>query len=360
MGLVEVVVAVLAAVAATPLAFFLPACPCCDGCPVDDGKPRTDPKNEGTWVPSGTWRGAGGVTWSFVANPGDESGETWFFYGSASTSKPGGGATIAERLDWGNICNWYSSKTTSPKTTSGLPAAFDKRATRLPPGNAIIHAYSQLTTANVGPQVVKHIYFWGLSGNVSSSTITTTTVAHDSDGGAVFNGISFNVNSSVINGGATFNDSSRNLTSSIVNDGATFNDTSQNSGDSIVNGGATFRDESDNIGGSVVNDGAVFYENSLNAGSSIVNDGATFNDNAENDGTVNDGATFNDSSINGVDGTVNGGATFNDTACSERTTGDFFNVPCDRKFVAHPTDLPVCNGTAPGGCANSLDGCGCG
>jgi hypothetical protein len=60
--------------------------------------------------------------------------------------------------------------------------------------------------------------------------------------------------------------------------------------------------------------------------------------------------------------TVNGGATFNDAACSTQFSGGFPNCPGAgrRIFVAHPTDLPTCNGTAPDGCANAADTCGCG
>ena len=69
---------------------LLPCRPCCKGCGIADGKPRTDPETEGTWVPSGTWVG-GGVTWTFAPNTSGAGGETWFFFGSAATSKPGGG-----------------------------------------------------------------------------------------------------------------------------------------------------------------------------------------------------------------------------------------------------------------------------
>jgi len=421
-------IAAIAALATTPLAFFLPLCPCCEsGCGVADGKPRTDPANEGTWVPSGTWRGVGGVTWTFTANPGNDSGETWFFYGSAATSRVGGSATVAERQDWGNICNWYSNKTTSPSTFTGFPGAFDKRATRLPPVDAVVHVYTDVSTVTAGPQTVHYAYFWSLSNFISGSEITSTAAAHDSVGGAVFNngtdtfgtvnggatfnntaenrpggtvndGATFNDDSNnlsgatvnvgavfndaadnfgAVNGGATFNNNSRNFDPGTVNDGATFNDDSTNFGD--VNGGATFNDAAGNAdtvnGGATfnstsgnaatVNDGATFNDtsrnfNSIVAASATVNGGATFNDAADNSGTVNGGATFNNTSKNLSSGTVNGGATFNDAACSERTTGNFFSVPCDRKFVAHPTDLPTCNGTAPNGCANSADTCGCG
>jgi hypothetical protein len=465
----------------------MPGCSCCGEppvtCGVSDGKPRTDPKDEGTWVPSGTWPS---VTWTFVPNPGDESGETWFFYGSFGTSKPGGGATVAEQRDWGNLCNWYSSKTSTPSNYfvfggSGL----DKRATRLPPETAVVHVYSDINTTTVGPQVVKSVYFWSWRSLRDASEITTTAPAHDctvgtifvgdgdTDGGnlegSVINGgarfLLYMLNSnSTVNGGAVFNnnsknrgtvnggaefydtarnaelgtvngtgvfhDFSRNYGSSvagqaaIVNDGAIFYDssfnsseiavvngggsfygTSYNGGDvfdggffydsarnrmpgvvygggsfygssrnfqgGTVNGGGVFNDNSLNSTGATVNGGAVFNDNSenrldLGAVIPIVNDGAAFNDNSKNGGDawdggiVNGGATFNGSSTNGAFGTVNGGATFNDAACSTRKAGSFTSVPCERKFVAHPTDIPVCNGSVPDGCNNVADTCGCG
>ena len=435
---------------------FLPCRPCCGepGCGVPDGRPRTDPKDEGTWVPSGTWTGVGGVTWTFVPNPGDESGETWFFYGSASSSKPGGGATVAEQRDWGNICNWYSSKTSSPSSTSNLNliTVLNKRATRLPPTTAVVHIYSPVNTTTVGPQTVKNAYFWGSASLADASELTASSSAHDSSGGVVFNGLSSSVvaqneDGSTVNGGATFNVWSRNAPGAVVNGGAVFNGgistdvLGYNSGvvnggavfnrraynssisgspPAVVNGGAVFNNSSNNRGvvnggavfndtalnegtfsvaevndsaeffdssrnrlGATVNGGSIFWDGSLNeratvnggaifhnssknsgATDAVVNDGATFNDTSENIGTVNDGATFNGSSKNkGIGlavGTVNGGAVFNDSACSERVVGSFFASPCTRKFVAHPTDLPTCNGTAPAGCDNSADTCGCG
>lgn len=321
---------------------------CCEGCSVADGKPRTDPASEGTWVPSGTWRDISGVTWSFTANPGDASGQTWFFYGSASTSKAGGGATVAEQRDWANLCNWYSNKTSAPNSTSSLTTVLDKRATKLPPTTAIIHVYSPVSTG-APAKTVKNAYFWAGSflapSAVAVSDLTTTDTAHDSTFGAVFNdssSVGLGITSSAtVNGGATFNDNSINF--GVINDGAAFNLDSRNDND--VNGGAVFNDTADNRIGTV-------------------NGGATFNDNSFNGGgiaaTVNGGATFNDNSRNDIGGTVNGGATFNDAACSLRVVGNFFATPCTRKFVTHPTDLPVCNGTAPDGCANSGDTCGCG
>jgi hypothetical protein len=436
-----------------PLGLMLgaPCSPCCQLCQIADDKPRTDPKDEGTWVPSGTWRPASpGVTWTFVANPGDESGETWFFFGSAATSRLGGNATIAQQRSWANICNWYSNKTTAPNDTTNLATVLNKRATRLPPADAIVHIYgfNGASTAPVGPVTLKHLYVW--SRLTASSEVTTTAVAHDSvggavvsgsvdstsilnggatffgsgsvgtssviNGGAIMSGTAFNsatINGGAtmydsaenrggtINGGAEFNNSSRNFVSGavkgIVNGGAVFNDSSQNNiatvndgavfngtskngttstADHVVNGGATFNDNSvtsgEVNGGAVFNDnalnervvngGAVFNGNAVNGGAATVNGGATFNDNSENrsSGGGSGGAIFNDSSVNILTARVNDGAVFNDDACSLRSTGDFLNSPCDRKFVAHPTDLPTCNGNAPDGCQNAADTCGCG
>lgn len=343
---------------------FLPCLPCCglSPCQVADGKPRTDPATEGHWVPTGTW--ATSVTWTFSSSPSTTDGGTWFFYGSASTSKVGGGATTAEQRDWGNICNWYSNKTTTPSSTLSLTTVLDKRATKLPPTDAIVHFYSDVSTASAGPQTVKNAYFWGSSRFVNASTLTTSSSAHDSSGGSVLNSGSRNDDGSTINGGATLNDSSWNYDSSTINGGAVFYDSSENRFASTINGGATFFDTSENVDNSVVNGGAIFNGLSVNDDYSTVNDGATFNDSSVNSlySTVNGGATFNDFSRNSIAGTVNGGATFNDAACSNRTIGSFFSCPGvgRRTFVAHPTDLPTCNGTAPDGCVSLGITCGCG
>ena len=341
---IDVFWSLLCALSVAPVGYMLgSSCsPCCgpQGCAVADGKPRTDPATEGHWVPSGTW--ATGVTWTFSSSPSTTDGGTWYFYGSAATSKSGGSASLEEQKDWGNICNWYSNKTTTPSSTSSLTTVLDKRATRLPPTDAVVHVYSTVNTTT-GPVTVKNAYFWNTS--FVASEMTTTSAAYDSDGGTVFNG-SFNNSSSTVNGGATFNGSSRNTTSATVNGGATFNGSSWNYLYSTINDGATFNDSSRNTGNATVNGGATFNDSSGNLFSAIVNGGATFN-----------GTSRNDSSS-----TVNDGATFNDAACSERTVGSFANCPGvgKRVFVAHPTDLPTCSGTAPDGCANFADTCGCG
>lgn len=275
---------------------FLGCFPCCgDNCPAD-GKPRTDPKNEGTWVPSGQWRSALGsadeIVWDFIPNPGDESGHTWFFFGSASTSKAGGNATVAEQRDYGNLCNWYSSKINTPYS-SGAAQFFDKRANRLPPDDAIIHVYSNLSTVLTGPVTVRSAYFW--SGQfLDNSILTATEPAHDSpDGGSVF----FSLNRGTLNGGATFNAPARNFWGSAPGTVGT------------VNGVATFNGNPRFPFGIAINEGtvngnAIFYDNSINIRDSVipsvglVNGDATFNNNSRNSGTVTGTATFNDSACN--------------------------------------------------------------
>jgi hypothetical protein len=357
-------------VSVLPLGFMLGAScsPCC-GCGVNDGKPRTDPKDEGTWTFSGDWPDSqqnGSLSASFTANPGDDSGVTWFFYGSLNTSAPGRNATTEEQQDWGNLCNWYSNSLTAPHI--GGPD-LNKRASRLPPSSATVHIYSPASTASVGPQTVVTAYFWPEAGQqsgslVAGSELTTTGTAHGTTHGAVFAG-GGTVNLGTVSGGAMFNAVNLSLPLApgqpsdgnygTVNDGATFVRGSDNWG--TVEDGATF-DLADNEG--TVNGGATFLSG-INW--DLVNGGAVFDNGSVNIGTVNGGATFNDFASNSVSGTVNGGATFNDAACSFRFTGDYFNVPCDLQYVAHPTDLPTCNGTADSGCGGPgpfFQNCGCG
>lgn len=358
---------------------LLPGCVCCGaGCSVSDGIPRSDPKDEGNWTPSGTWKT--GVTWTFSANPGDDSGETWYFYGSASTS---GSSSVSVFQDWGNICNWWSSRNVSPST--GTAANLVKRATRLPPTSAVVHIYSTVSTSLVGPQTVKTMYVW--NGAIpSGSEITTTTPAHDSSRGTVFNnsGAAPLVLIGTINGGAMFNSSGYMECRGTVNGGATFNGFSFLGLSGVVNGGLVLNDDATMDGNSaVVNGGAVLNDRSsagggspmtinggivLNGSSTVTNvgfritsvyGGAVFNDSSRNGADVYDGAVFNDSSTNLSGGTVYGGATFNDAACSDRYVGNRFATPCTKKFVAHPTDLPTCNGTALTGCDASNPPCGC-
>jgi hypothetical protein len=364
--------------------------PCC-GCGVADGKPRTDPVDEGTWVPSGGWdtntvNDISGVTWSFQPYSESTPGETWFFWGSSATSNPAGGsASLALQRDWGNLCNWYSNKLTAPPNKTSLSTNLNKRATRLPPQNAVVHILSPVNTTE--PRRVKNMYVW-ITTFLGGSVIETTASAHDSLYGSVFaqatnsgeinNGATFvgafGNFTGTVNGGAVFLNSADNF--SIVNDGALFSFECQNAINGVVNGGATFLNGSANSGSAVVNGGAVFSGNALNGTGNfgsvcVVNEGAAFNDTAENRSTVNDGATFNDNAKNRAvydflgnlvyAGVVNDGATFNDAACTERVEGNYL-VPCDAKFVAHPVDLPTCNGTAPQACdgGDPIRGCGCG
>ena len=404
---------------------------CCGG-----NKTTSDPADEGDWVPSGAWPS---VTWTFSETPSEKE---WFFFGSFGSSNKGGNASVIEREDWANPCNWYSASSHSPATvTSGnFGIRLIRRATTLPTSDAIIHVYSTINTGSA--RTVKTAYFH--EGQLKSgSSLTATSAAHGTtfntvfsgfssnsgavaggalfgggifnscinnlgavvnggaeflqdsfnrgtvnggytfksstfndtsgaangggiffgnsynlgtaSGGATFDGNPFSGNDGTVNGGATFNGRINNGT---VNNGAAFNNAS-NAPFGIVNGGGTFSNNSSNYGS--VSDSATFANTSFNTGSGTVNGGATFNDNTRNNGTVNGGATFNSTSQNQGGGTVNGGATFNDAACSTRLSGGLCSAtPCNRKFVAHPTDLPTCNGTAPTGCANTCTtSCGC-
>jgi hypothetical protein len=311
-----------------PLGLMLgaPCSPCC-GNACGDTKPVTDPKDEGTWVPSGTWRPPSpGVSWTFVANPGDESGETWFFFGSILTSSTvaGVGAELAQRRDWNNPCNWYSSKQTAPNnvsfTDSIMAADFIHRANRLPPADAIVHVYSPVSTINSGPVAVKNIYFWRNAETIAPFDLTSTAPAHDSAGGAVFT--TNTVNSGTINGGATFaGPAIAGITTpqnrGIVNGGAVFSGRAANAG-GIIEGGATFHDTSQN--GATVNGGATFNNSSQNT--RTVNGNAVFNLNANNTGSlaivngnaVFNGGTFANASANINGATVAGNAVFNNTS----------------------------------------------
>ena len=355
---------------------LLPCGACC-GCAVSDGRPRSDPKDEGNWAPSGTWKTS--VTWTFTANPGDDSGENWYFYGSSATS----GASVGglEMFDWGNICNWWSSRNVDPSAGIFTASSFTTRATRLPPASAVVHIYTTVNTSSVGPQTVKKLYVW--NGTIKAgSEISATGTAHDTSGGTVFNnpgsfpgvlengatinggaqlnGPNYMYTRGTINGGAVLNGFSYLGLSGTVNGGATFNDDSSMAENlATVNGGAIFNSRSFNYGIShTINGGAVFNDQSSNA-SATVYGGAVFNDSSQNNASVYGGAVFNDSSRNLYSGTVYGGATFNDAACSNRTVGSFYAVPCTKKFVAHPTDLPTCSGTALAGCDASNPSCGC-
>lgn len=370
------------AAAMTPLGFMLgSSCsPCCgETCGVNDGKPRTDPTGEGTWVPNGDWPN---VSWSFVPNDGSTEGEVWYFYGSVSTSVPP--ATLAGGLpfEYTNLCNWYSSKTTAPDSTANIATVLDKRATRLPPPGAVVHVYSRMDLPPV-PVTLKSIYVWGGQASINNTLgsppeagLTLTQAAHGTTKGLVAYGgadVGANINGGVfaygfpglnaqvgsggliINGGVILNGRG-SVSGGTVNDGVVLNGDTNINTFAVVNGGGVLNDIAANFG--TINGGAVCSDGSSNLGT--INGGAVLNDTAVNANTVNGGAVFNGSSKNGPFGTVNGGAMFNDAACSERFVGLFFLSPCTKRFVAHPTDLPTCNGTAPAACDDPAATCGCG
>jgi hypothetical protein len=378
---------------------LLPCSPCCGGLCEATDKPYADAAAQGMWHPSGNWGtriGNSGVSWSFVENDGTTAGNTYFFYGSSTTSRPGGGASGAEVLAWDNPCNWYTAKTTAPNVITSLAAALSHRSARVPPSDAIVHIYTDVSTESMlnGQATAKNVYFWNASSLLLGSTLSATHAAHDSVGGVVFVGETFlgnSVNSGnrgTINGGVTFNLvqlQAVNAITAVVNGGARFIGEG-NAG--TVNGGARFEASDGNLLGAVVNGGAQFYGGTINEGTvnggatffgaasafgdpsiniGLVNGGAVFYGAAKNGrdnntpGVVNDGAVFNDSSRNYRSSTVNGTAVFNEAACSERDIGSIFATPCTRKFVTNDTELPVCNGTAPSACSSAfLISCGCG
>lgn len=315
-------------------------CECCKKCSATD-LPYSDPKDEGTWTFSGTWPN---VTWTFNANPGNENGRTWFFYGSSTTSNAAGfGATIDEITDWGNPCNWYSVNA-GTRPDNVFFRNLTKRASRLPPDDADVFILGHIRTINTGPRTVRSAYI--CNGAFEAEMTATGQIS-----GTNYNSlVLLATNGGTINGGASFFTGSVN--SGIVNGGAEFNAATSNNTGGTVNGGALFKGgfadaKSYNTG--IVNDGAEFLFGSDNAGT--VNGGGTFRNSSRNVGTVNGGATFYNSSTNGIFGqndvgTVNGGATFNDQSCSRRIVNG-----C---FVAHQSDIPTCN------TSTQLATCGCG
>jgi hypothetical protein len=382
-----------------PLGFMLgSSCsPCCENCP--GSKPRTDPKDEGTWVPVVPWpdrtvsgnvfpyAGVGlNENWSFVEREVHGPGNTWFFFGSSSTSKVGGNATLEEQRDWGNLCNWYSAKSSAPPALLPLQifqGLLTKRATLLPDEDAVIHVYSPISTASVGPQVVKNAYFWASPGVAMTTTDTEITATETilSTGfvsvGALFH---FGQNWGVINGGASFIDPtpySMPFTSATGGNGGNALNFPYTNSDGIVNGGALFcgaafnwavvnggaefitqfsanrSSQSDSSGSpglrggtGVVNGGAIF-RGARNQGPTtpaVVNDGAMFFSfaaaaggnlgvNGSNQGTINGGAEFFDSAANGR--TINGGAVFNDTSTNGSVVNDgaVFNDASTNSFA---------------------------
>jgi hypothetical protein len=355
--------------------------PCCCPCSAIDNKPCTDPADEGTWVPVVPWPDrtvSGNVfpyagvglndNWSLVEREVHGPGNTWFFFGSGSTSKVGGNATPEEASDWGNLCNWYSAKSNAPPAqATSQSSLLTKRATRLPDEDAVIHVYSPISTASAGPQVVKSAYFWARQSGDVMTTINTdiTATATILSAGFVSVGTLFHFgrNLGVMNGGAAFIDPSPYvLPFSSVSGGNGGNATNfpYTNSDGVVNGGALFCGASFNW--AVVNGGAEFITQfaanrssqtaagapGLRGGTGVVNGGAIFrgarnqgpstpavvNGGAEvrsfpaapggnlgtnsfNQGTINGGAQFFDSSGNVA--IVNDGAVFNDASVNGGT-----------------------------------------
>jgi len=317
-------------------------CRCCEqACGFND-LPYSDPKDEGTWTFTGDWPN---VTWTFNANPGDESGRTWFFYGSSTTSNATALATFDEITDWGNPCNWYSVNA-GTKPDNVFFRNLTKRASRLPPEDADVFILGTVRTTNIGPRTVRSAY---ICNGGFEANVTATYPIPGTNHNAVF---LLATNGGTIYGGASFFSGSTN--SGVVNDGAEFNLFTSNNANGTVNGGAVFaqgfssESRASNVG--VVNDGAEFLAGTINTGT--VNGGGTFRNSSINYGTVNGGATFHNVSTNGLFGfndigTVNGAATFNDQSCSRRIVNG-----C---YVAHPTDIPTCNTSTQ----TFTCGCGC-
>lgn len=356
--------------------------PCCTHGDCPGNRPITDPKDEGNWVPSGEWPN---VTWTFVPNPGDESGETWFFYGSRLTSGTGITSLNDPRItDWYNICNWYS--TGQPNWTFFPVQAVVNRASRLPDDNATVHIYTAVSTASGPPPQVKRAYFWQTrgdsdefeSGRVSllpDSTLVTTDVIHNTQVGSFFaRGAR---NRGVLFGGAAFGSRGMEQYDGQPGFGISGNDGTVNGGALLGMWGVPFllppgetfgeadQDTATNGGGGIlggqgagtINGGAILKGRSGNVGT--INDGAIFNHRSQNvsnnlqfpERGVFGGAVFNHLSRN--ESRVEGGAVFNDEACS---TASFGSPPY---FGTSADGPPVCNGTAlpfnPG-----VVFCGCG
>ena len=160
---------------------FLPCLPCCGVELICEDKPILDPAvtpntSTGQWGPASTVPG------------GSPGGKIYYFYGSAATSRPGGGASVAEQEDWDNLCNWYSARATgSPYQWT---SSFFRRPSTAPPTDATVIIYTP-TSLNQ-PRTVVAAYFIGTVG-VSAvlkagDTLTCTGAAYNSPGGAVFHG----------------------------------------------------------------------------------------------------------------------------------------------------------------------------
>lgn len=282
-----------------------PCSPCCSGTGCsNDGKPITDPKDEGTWIPSGEWPD---VTWEYQANPGDASGNTWYFFGSPETSGDPPFVSVEAQESIFNLCNWYShiegGPAVAPRDFLGPPPAepepgstlaeyraemrarLTRRANRLPPPGAIIHFYSNASSGVVvHTQLVNHAYLWGAARIGERITMVGQSAAHGTTFSFVLAGpfsirdeilVGFSTprNSGTLRGGALFIRSFNGRISSShsfprVFDGATFR---QSFNDGSVSGSATRAvrfEAGGNYGFASVNNAlpAVFVNSSTNRG----------------------------------------------------------------------------------------------
>lgn len=351
---------------------LLPGCSCC-GLPVcaDTSFPFSDPANEGTWVPSGTFPS---IVWTFVPYSPETPGNTWFFSGSHDGGTSAGGTSAAERIasDWFNPCNWWSHRIVAPSEPrqegSSSDISFTKRATRLPPSDAVVHIYTDLVISS--PVSVQAAYFWRKNGaqgegggsvrnlynRLRGGTMVATGTAYGADAGFWLEdtAITSNILPVELNGTVAFRRQTRvqPLFFPSPNFGLVINgDVDMKVGGSgpgillqgTVNGYAEARERS--TVRATISGGAKLYNNSIMDG-----------------GTISGGAEFYDTSrftacsfgVAPFTGQVNGGATFFDDArsCCVIDSGG-------RKFSAHPTELPLCSGTAPAG-TPSVSSCGCG
>jgi hypothetical protein len=344
---------------------LLPGCSCCgsSAC-ADTSLPFSDPENEGTWVPSGTFPS---IVWTFVPYSPETPGNTWFFSGS-----PDGGTIAAERIasDWFNPCNWWSHRTVAPSeprvSGSGTDGSFTKRATRLPPSNAVVHIYTDLVISS--PVSVQAAYFWrknGAQGEGSGSarnlynrlrggTMVATGTVYGANAGFWLEDTSITANISPVelNGNVAFRRQTRVTTSA----GAPyFGFTVNGDVDMAVGASGPGCDLRGAVNGYVESRGRCLVSATISAGAKF------YDDSTMQGGTISGGAEFYDTSrftactfgVAPFTGQVNGGATFFDDArsCCVIDSGG-------RKFSAHPTELPTCSGTAPAGTPN-VSSCGC-
>lgn len=344
---------------------LLPGCACCGAQCSDTSFPFSDPANEGTWVPSGTFPS---IVWTFVPYSPETPGNTWFFSGS-----PDGGTSAAERIasDWFNPCNWWSHRTVAPSepraSGSGVDGSFTKRATRLPPSDAVVHIYTDLVISS--PVSVQAAYFWrknGAQGEGSGSprnlynrlrggTMVATGTVYGADAGFWLEDTSITASVSPVelNGNVALRRQTRVQPPLFPNTDFGF----------VINGDVDMK-----VGGSgpgillrgTVN-GYVEARDRSTVRATINGGAKLYNDSTMDGGTISGGAEFYDTSrftactfgVAPFTGQVNGGATFFDDArsCCVIDSGG-------RKFSAHPTELPTCSGTAPAGTPN-VSSCGC-